>query len=49
LENYLKQCVSEAYRQVSQVEALSLEQMEELSKALLDFTSLDDLQDWLTQ
>ncbi|NEQ28400.1 MAG: Rpn family recombination-promoting nuclease/putative transposase [Microcoleus sp. SIO2G3] len=32
---------------VSQVEALSLEQLEELGEALLDFTSLDDAQAWL--
>ncbi|NDJ17460.1 Rpn family recombination-promoting nuclease/putative transposase [Myxacorys almedinensis] len=31
----------------SQVEALSLEQLEDLGEALLDFTSLDDLQAWL--
>ncbi|XPM57174.2 MAG: DUF4351 domain-containing protein [Leptolyngbya sp. IPPAS B-1204] len=33
----------------SQVEALPLEQVEELGEALLDFTGLEDLQGWLTQ
>ncbi|WP_316435618.1 DUF4351 domain-containing protein [Leptolyngbya sp. NK1-12] len=33
----------------SQVEALSLEQVEELGEALLDFTSLDDVQSWLAK
>lgn len=33
----------------SQVEALSLEQLEDLGEALLDFTSLDDLQNWLAE
>jgi predicted transposase/invertase (TIGR01784 family) len=31
----------------SQVEALSLEQLEDLGEALLDFTSLDDVRAWL--
>jgi predicted transposase YdaD len=33
----------------SRVESLSLKQLEELGEALLDFTSLDDLQGWLTR
>nr|RNJ69731.1 MAG: DUF4351 domain-containing protein [Leptolyngbya sp. IPPAS B-1204] len=39
----------ERSHQRSQVEALSLEEMEELVEALLDFAGLDDLQSWLTQ
>jgi predicted transposase YdaD len=31
----------------SQIEALSLSQLESLGDALLDFTSLNDLQEWL--
>jgi Domain of unknown function (DUF4351) len=31
----------------SQIQALSLEQLESLSEALLDFTSLSDLEEWL--
>lgn len=30
-----------------QIEALSLEKVEALGEALLDFTNLDDLQSWL--
>lgn len=33
----------------SQIQALSLEQLEALGEALLDFTSLADLQEWLSQ
>ena len=33
----------------SHVEALSVEQLEDLGEALLDFTSLDDLQTWLVE
>jgi predicted transposase YdaD len=33
----------------SQVEALPLDQLEELGEALLDFTGLADLVDWLAQ
>ena len=32
-----------------QLQTLSLEQLENLGEALLDFTSLSDLQNWLAQ
>jgi predicted transposase YdaD len=33
----------------SQIQALSLEKLESLGEALLDFTGLEDLQQWLDQ
>ena len=44
----LKRRVGELSSDVLQrVETLSLEQLENLGEALLDFTSMDDLQVWL--
>ena len=32
---------------IQRVQALSIEQLEELGEALLDFTSIEDLENWL--
>jgi heme oxygenase len=32
---------------IQKVQALSVEQLEELGEALLDFTSIEDLENWL--